>query len=85
MEAPTLILVGSGLVAYALVPRMIRWHQLHKRVRQPLPENGHDRATRRELQWYWRPAREVRGEHLSSNSTKRAANVLVLPTLPGAE
>jgi hypothetical protein len=50
MEEPTLILVGTGIVfgAFATV-----WTSLKRRYKErPRPEDRHDRAERREMEWY---------------------------------
>jgi hypothetical protein len=52
MGAPTSILVGGGMIAATF--GLIRWHlsQVYKK-RFPQPEDGHERAERREQEWYW--------------------------------
>jgi hypothetical protein len=68
MEPPTQILVGVGLSFVASC--WMLWN-LNEEYRDQQPEHGHDRVTRRELNWYWNPDRnenveKIRGkDHLA--------------------
>jgi hypothetical protein len=51
MEAPTEIYVGTGLALGALVLMLVNLNRQY--MQRQRPEDGHDRAGRRELEWYW--------------------------------
>ena len=49
---PTILLAATGLLAFIAIPVM-KVAQRFKRAQQWQVENGHDRAERREHDWYW--------------------------------
>jgi hypothetical protein len=52
METPTSLLVGGGILALLTYGLILRGLNLpHKRAHNA--ETGHERAERRERQWYW--------------------------------
>jgi len=50
MEAPTELYVGTGIVLGAFVLMLVNLNREYKERQRP--EDGHDRAERRELKWY---------------------------------
>jgi hypothetical protein len=48
MEATTNIYVSTGLALWALVLNLVNWRYKQRQR----PENGHDRAERRKLEWH---------------------------------
>jgi hypothetical protein len=50
MEAPTELYVGTGILLGAFVLMLVNLNREYKERQRP--EDGHDRAERRELNWY---------------------------------
>ena len=56
MEAPTELYVGTGIVLGAFVLMLVNLNREYKERQRP--EDGHDRAERREFEWYGNSDRE---------------------------
>jgi hypothetical protein len=56
METPTALYAGTGVVLGALALMLVNLRRWYKGRRRP--EDGHDRAERRELEWYSNPGRK---------------------------
>jgi hypothetical protein len=54
MELPTMFLAATGLMAVIAVPSVMKVARLFQRSHQRQEEDGHDRAERREYEWYWK-------------------------------
>jgi hypothetical protein len=54
MEPQTMLLAATGLMAVIAIPSLMKVVRLFKRSQQGREEDGHDRAERREYEWYWR-------------------------------
>jgi hypothetical protein len=50
---PVLICAWIALVAIIAIPGLVKFSRAFKRSQQWKTENGHDRAERREYDWYW--------------------------------
>ena len=59
MDNLTLFCAVVGILAVIAVPSLIEVHRLSKRARK-LSQYGHDRAARREFDWYWESAPETK-------------------------
>jgi hypothetical protein len=48
-----MLLAATGLMAVIAIPSLMKVARLFKRSKQWQEEDGHDRAERREYEWYW--------------------------------
>jgi hypothetical protein len=53
MESSTMLLACTGLMTVITIPSVLKVARLFKRSQQWQEEDGHDRAERREYEWYW--------------------------------
>lgn len=66
-QPPTLVelCASIALLAVIVIPSLVKVSRVFKRSQQWQAENGHDRAERREFEWYWNSDPEKKPRELA--------------------
>jgi hypothetical protein len=68
METIPVFLAAVALLAVVAIPSVIMVARLFKSSQQCETENGHDRAERREFDWYWKSDPEKKSATLQTGA-----------------